>query len=162
MTVRPVDAAGDSVDPEEPGIGVTVRSDGQARFRVVSEGRQTLAWAMDDGSTRWVFLDGDVFRVEIDAPAVVDQSALQAGRGRRAVRARGKPGSESLSAPMPARVVRILVSPGQRVTRGEFLILLEAMKMELPLRAPGDAVVASIHCDVGDLVQPGVPLVDLQ
>jgi 3-methylcrotonyl-CoA carboxylase alpha subunit len=63
---------------------------------------------------------------------------------------------------MPATVVRVLVSPGQAVTRGTPLILLEAMKMELPLRAPADGIVESLACADGDLVQPGVPLVRMR
>jgi biotin carboxyl carrier protein len=36
------------------------------------------------------------------------------------------------------------------------------MKMELPVRAPGDGVVAAVHCAPGDLVQPGTPLIELR
>jgi biotin carboxyl carrier protein len=39
--------------------------------------------------------------------------------------------------------------------------MLEAMKMELPLRAPHDGVVRAVHCTPGQLVQPGIPLVEL-
>jgi len=62
---------------------------------------------------------------------------------------------------MPATVVRILVAPGQAVVSGAPLIILEAMKMEMPLRAPHDAVVGALRCSEGELVQPGVPLIDL-
>ena len=55
----------------------------------------------------------------------------------------------------------ISVTPGDRVARGDTLIVLEAMKMELPLKAPVDGVIAAIACQVGDLVQPGIPLVEL-
>jgi biotin carboxyl carrier protein len=101
-----------------------------------------------------VFVDGEVFEVDIrDA----DSRRAEAS-SRRSLR-RGGP--ESLSAPMPATVARMLVSVDQAVKRGETLVLLEAMRMELPLRAPHDAVVKGVHCAVGDLVQPGVALIDL-
>jgi biotin carboxyl carrier protein len=62
---------------------------------------------------------------------------------------------------MPATVVRIEVSPEQAVTRDTLLVMLEAMKMELPIRAPRDGRVTAIHCRVGEIVQPGVPLLEI-
>jgi biotin carboxyl carrier protein len=64
-------------------------------------------------------------------------------------------------APMPASVVAIRVTPGQAVEAGDTLIVLEAMKMELPLRAPRSGTVTSIRCRKGELVQPGVPLLEI-
>jgi biotin carboxyl carrier protein len=63
---------------------------------------------------------------------------------------------------MPATVVRVLVEPGAKVARGDTLIVLEAMKMELPIRAPREGVVHAVHCSVGELVQPGSTLLDLE
>ena len=62
---------------------------------------------------------------------------------------------------MPATAVKIEVAPGQTVTRDSWLVMLEAMKMELPIRAPRDGRVTAIHCRVGEIVQPGVPLLDI-
>jgi acetyl-CoA carboxylase biotin carboxylase subunit len=67
-----------------------------------------------------------------------------------------------LTAPMPATVVRIQTEVGKAVKQGETLLVLEAMKMELPVRASADGVVASINCVEGDLVQPGVPLIEMR
>ena len=63
---------------------------------------------------------------------------------------------------MPATVVKVLVQPGTAVKKRTTLVLLEAMKMELPLRAPADAVVAAVHCHEGEVVKAGALLVDLQ
>ena len=63
--------------------------------------------------------------------------------------------------PMPATVVSINAVPGQAVSEGETLIVLEAMKMELPIKAPRGGVVKAVHCAKGDLVQPGVNLLEL-
>jgi biotin carboxyl carrier protein len=103
-----------------------------------------VAWVATAGDVRWVYLDGEVYELEVVRP------------GRRPHKGAG-PGS--LSAPMPATVVRIEVAPGDRVRHGDALIILEAMKMELPVRAPADGVVAAIHCRPGELVQPGVSLI---
>ena len=54
------------------------------------------------------------------------------------------------------------VEPGAAVKKGDTLIVLEAMKMELPIRAPADGTVARVTCTEGQLVQPGVPLVELE
>jgi biotin carboxyl carrier protein len=63
---------------------------------------------------------------------------------------------------MPATVRRIEVKPGQAVRRGDVLIVLEAMKMELPVRAPADGTIARVNCREGELVQPGQELAELQ
>lgn len=104
------------------------------------------AMAIADGDRRLVFLDGEVFEFEVQR------------KGRR-----GAAGHHSsLTAPMPATVIRVNVIPGAAVKKGDTLIVLEAMKMELPIRAPADGTVASITCTEGQLVQPGVPLVELE
>jgi biotin carboxyl carrier protein len=63
---------------------------------------------------------------------------------------------------MPATAVRIAVRPGDRVGSGDVLIALEAMKMELPIRAPRDGVVRAINCREGELVQPEQELLEFE
>jgi biotin carboxyl carrier protein len=58
--------------------------------------------------------------------------------------------------------VSINTAPGKSVNEGETVIVLEAMKMELPIKAPKSGVVKAVHCAKGDLVQPGVILVELE
>ena len=64
--------------------------------------------------------------------------------------------------PMPATVVSINTAVGQKVNEGDTVIVLEAMKMELPIKAPRAGVVKAVHCAKGDLVQPGVSLLELE
>ena len=71
-------------------------------------------------------------------------------------------GAQSISAPMPATVVKLLVKPGDAVKKGDTVVVLEAMKMELPLRAAGDATVTAVHCREGELVQPDTVLVEME
>jgi len=103
------------------------------------------AWVVSAGESRWAYYDGCVYEFE-----------AQADGGRRTVRHHG-----SLSAPMPATVRQIRVGVGDRVTRGETLIVLEAMKMELPVRANENGMVSAIFCSEGELVQPGKALIEL-
>ena len=63
--------------------------------------------------------------------------------------------------PMPATVVAIIAAVGEQVSEGQTVIVLEAMKMELPIKAPRSGVVKAVHCAKGDLVQPGVILLEL-
>jgi acetyl/propionyl-CoA carboxylase alpha subunit len=107
---------------------------------------------------RWVFLDGEVYELSVDQAGPPRAVAATAGGGRR--RATAHHGS--LSAPMPATVRKINVAPGTTVKKGDTLLVLEAMKMELPVRAPSDGIVTSISCREGQLVQPGVGLVELE
>jgi len=115
--------------------------------RVESSNGSRHAWLTAAGETRWVFLDGRVYEFEVQRP----------GARKR----RGGAHHGSLSAPMPATVRRIDVKAGDVVQKGQTLILLEAMKMELPVRAAGDGTVSSVNCREGDLVQPGTILVEL-
>jgi biotin carboxyl carrier protein len=131
----------------EPAAPATVTALGAGRFLVDRDGRQRLAYAVHAAGATWVFLDGDVTVVE---PASATRS-----------RTSGTDDTGSLSAPMPATVLAIAVQPGQRVSAGDVLVRLEAMKMELPVRSPRDATVIAIKCREGELVQPGVPLLEL-
>ena len=67
----------------------------------------------------------------------------------------------SLSASIPAVVSAVLVQVGDEVQAGDKLILLESMKMILPITAPEAGTVQEIRCTVGDSVQPAVPLIVL-
>lgn len=64
--------------------------------------------------------------------------------------------------PMPANVVALHTAVGQTVNEGDTVIVLEAMKMELPIRAPRSGRVTALHCAKGDLVQPGVSLLEIE
>jgi biotin carboxyl carrier protein len=148
---------------------------------------QTLALALDDGRVEtWTVVDADraadgVWRLAIVDPSGVAHrvdviagdngdtwtaidgvvrvvAAPQAANPRRRSRAAAGHG---LEAPMPATVTRVVASVGQKVATGDVLVLLEAMKMELAIRAPHDGTVARIACEAGTIVQPGVPLVEL-
>jgi urea carboxylase len=54
-----------------------------------------------------------------------------------------------------------LVAVGDQVRAGDKLVLLESMKMILPIQAPYDGAVTAINCAPGEAVQPGVPLITL-
>ena len=67
-----------------------------------------------------------------------------------------------LSAPMPGKVISLLVKAGQTVRRGQALAVMEAMKMEHTISAPADGVVAALPYAVGDQVAEGAELLRLE
>ena len=62
---------------------------------------------------------------------------------------------------MPGLVLKILAKQGDVVSKGAPLVVLEAMKMEHQIVAPKDGTVVKVNCVEGELVQPGVDLVEL-
>ena len=68
-------------------------------------------------------------------------------------------GAERVAAPVPGRVARVLVRPGEAVAKNAPLVVIEAMKMELTLRAPLDGTVAQVRHQVDDMVEEGTELV---
>jgi hypothetical protein len=73
-----------------------------------------------------------------------------------------EPHAGDLTAPMPGRVIEVLVAPGEAVEAGQRLLVLEAMKMETPLRAPARGTVRALHVAAGSTVEPGQVLVELE
>ena len=61
---------------------------------------------------------------------------------------------------MPGNVIRVLVKEGERVSRGQQLLVMEAMKMEHTIVAPADGLVENILFNPGDLVQNGSELIE--
>ena len=71
-------------------------------------------------------------------------------------------GDNRLQAPMPGRVVLVKTKPGDRVVAGQELLVIEAMKMELGLKAPRDGIVAELRAAEGDFVDADAVLVTLE
>jgi 3-methylcrotonyl-CoA carboxylase alpha subunit len=141
-----VSSAGDVQVGETAPLAIV--SDGPNTFRVREGEGWRRVFVAASGSLRQVFVDGEVYEFTVDEGA-----APRARAGRQAL--------DTVAAPMPAKVTAIVVEPGQIVGKGEVLLKLEAMKMELPVRAPHEGTVKAVLCKVGDLVQPGVALVEL-
>jgi biotin carboxyl carrier protein len=123
---------------EPAGPGVFVVRDGT---------RATTLHLARDGAAVHLSWDGDAYTL------------VEEGAGARPAR---RPDPGALEAPMPGRVSAVMVVPGQRVARGDELVVVEAMKMENALRAPRDGVVRAVHVEAGDAVAPGRTLVEVE
>ena len=100
-----------------------------------------------DGDKRQLWANGRMVNYSLisdEAPAISD------------------PQSASLSPTIPAVVSEILIELGQAVKSGDKLILLESMKMIIPIQSPCDGVVTAVNCSPGEAVQPGHQLVDIE
>ena len=120
----------------------------EGRLQVAAGNATYSGNAVASGDEVWVTVDGEVFVFQV----------TQGTRGSHTATA----GQDAFSPPMAATVVRIVVAPGDRVEDGDVLIALEAMKMELPIRAPRAGIVRAVHCREGELVQPGQVLIDFE
>ena len=92
-----------------------------------------------------------------------DTFEVALAEGGRAVAAGPRPAAGPLrvTAPMPGRLVRVLVEPGQQVAAGQGLVVMEAMKMENELRAARAGRVAEVHARERQAVEAGALLVVL-
>lgn len=98
----------------------------------------------------------------------VPQGVLVSGLGLDAEMSEGLSGAKKreskpggLNAPMPGKVFKVLVKPGDQVKQGQTLLVLEAMKMEHAIKADKDGVVKKVIFKEGDLVQGGAALAEL-
>jgi 3-methylcrotonyl-CoA carboxylase alpha subunit len=70
--------------------------------------------------------------------------------------------SGSLAAPMPGKVIKVMIEAGAKVAKGQALLILEAMKMEHTITAPADGVVTEVHYHAGEQVLEGAELISLE
>ena len=134
-----------------------------------------LDWRAPEPRVYSLLLDGKSYDIHIDESAT-DEEALELHLMSRVIRARasdarkrrvareadGPDGPVQIAAPMPGRVVKILAPAGTAVTRGDGIIVLEAMKMENELKAPRDGTVASVLVEEGQGVEGGALLATIE
>ena len=119
-----------------------------------------------------VEVDGQVVLVEIDqegptrvAPAPRPAPLPSQVPAEKVVTAAPSPAAASgnaVAAPMPAKVLSVAVKAGDRVSQGDTLCVLEAMKMEQVVRAPRDGIIARVHVQPGDNVTSGSVIVEFE
>jgi 3-methylcrotonyl-CoA carboxylase alpha subunit len=120
--------------------------------RTLPDGRRQQ-WRLaghKDGEKRTLWMNGRIHHYQRVSPrggGAANSSAYSA---------------DSLAATIPAIVADILVKIGDNVTSGDKLILLESMKMIIPIQAPYNGIVTALNCTQGESVQAGVQLIELE
>jgi len=132
-------------------LQVDARAVGGGRWSLLVGDRSYEVRVQKDRSTFTVEMAGRTWSFHLSDPA------------RALVRSRGRAGRGAglVKAPMPGRVIRILVEPGQEVKSGEGIVVVEAMKMENELSAPRDGVVSQVHVTEGQTVESGAALIQI-
>ncbi len=133
-----VDGREVSATLDQPGDGSAMISIGERRFRILGARRK------------------DAILVAV-GPRTFDFVPSEAG----ARRARGGLAASEVTAPMPGKVLKVLVKDGDRVAAGQPLVVIEAMKMETALAAESDAMVKRVRVAPGDNIDHGAVLVEL-
>ena len=166
------------VGEREHEVEVEVGADGERRvfvdgqaFEVADAGAHTLRVSPEDGPERrqiqvsLASKPGEPRTSEAWVAGERVRVVVQTEQEARLARALGKTtsgvGSGSLTAPMPGRVVKILVSEGEAVAHGAPAIIVEAMKMENELHAPASGVVHNVAVREGDTVEAGQILCEI-
>jgi biotin carboxyl carrier protein len=130
-------------------LGLSLRALGDGRYELTLPDRIASLYAISDGDTRWVAYHGRTYELRLAEPA----------RTRRHAAADAVEGV--LRAPMPGQVRSIEVAVGDSVQKGQTLLLLEAMKMEIRIQAPHDGTVAALPVAEGDQVERDQVIVEI-
>lgn len=111
------------------------------------DGERITAYISSDNAKRWVTVNGRTY-----------QLTKQSGSRRSGAK---HDHSGELTAPMPGQVRVVNVSEGDLVTKGQTLMVLEAMKMEIRIQAPGNGKVNKLLVKQGDIVEREQMLVEI-
>ncbi len=125
------------------------------RVTIMLGDRAVTNYVGADGPRRWVFLNGDVFLLNLPSPT--GEAALT-----RRADGHAHAGERALAAPMPGQVRAVQVQQGDPVKKGQTLILLEAMKMEIRIQAPRDGQVAGLLVQPGQTVEREQVLIEIE
>ena len=154
---------------------LTVEPDG-AEFRVTVDGNERAVTVADINDNRALFLVDSLAR-EVDLRkrngnwsvfiegrqidvSVLDYRLAELQKTAGVRHAAHMP--RELRAPMPGKALKIEVAPGDSVSRGDTLLVLEAMKMENLIKAAGDGVVKRVIIKAGDSVERGEQLIEFE
>lgn len=135
----------------------------QIDFQQLSDGgtlsliidHQSLEAIVDERDDAWeVLLHGELYAVDV-----------QDERSYRLAQARGKLSEDhdtvTIRSPMPGLILNVLVEPGDRVSKGQTVVILESMKMENELRAARDGQILRVHVEKGAGVEKNQDLVTI-
>jgi 3-methylcrotonyl-CoA carboxylase alpha subunit len=133
------------IDGEQISADGTLGEDGALSAMIA--GAKNAGYFFSDGSIFDLFAGGRHYRITLPDPLSAETAEAASG---------------GLTAPMPGTIRALAVKAGDRVEKGEALLILEAMKMEHTIRAPSAGTIRSLNCDQGTMVEAGVVLVEFE
>jgi biotin carboxyl carrier protein len=136
-------------EEEEKELQVSAKVLGTGQFQFSLENIIYKCSVAKDGDIRFIHLDGDDYELKRVTETMEEFGEAEEDLG-------------SLSSPIPGRIVKLLVKLGDRVKKGQDLIVVEAMKMENKITAPFDGVVTKVFFPEGDQIEANVPLIEIE
>jgi biotin carboxyl carrier protein len=121
----------------------------RGQLELLIDGQRVMAYVSSDGVKRWVTINGQTF--------VLTKSS--AGTKRAGA---GHDHASELAAPMPGLVRSVNVEQGESVSKGQTLLVLEAMKMEIRIHAPREGVVKKLSVKQGQTVEREQVLIEIE
>jgi biotin carboxyl carrier protein len=119
------------------------------RLDLLLDGKRVTAYVSSDNARRWVTVNGQTF--------VLTKTSGERRGGQAHHHAAGE-----LTAPMPGQVRALNVAEGESVTKGQTLLVLEAMKMEIRVQAPHDGIVKKIFVKQGQVIDREQILIEIE
>jgi biotin carboxyl carrier protein len=143
------------------------------RVKVIVEGEEYIVEVGDlDARPITVMVDGEYYQVEVEEEEVTGVTPAPASETVSSVKSttqnvekavsRSAVTGNVITAPLPGDVVDILVKPGEHVTVGQAVCVVEAMKMKNTIRSPRDGLIASVEVAKGEAVQFGDVLISFE
>ena len=151
---------------------VEIEEIGKSLYRVSVDGNEFLVDGKKTGRTNYsLIVDDRSFEIEVDNTDdeyrvlvdgrnyridLVDERRVRVGGTQTGLELQGR---QSVSVPMPGKIIAVLVTEGDAVEKGQGLVIVEAMKMENEVRSPVTGTVREIKVKPGDTVEGGAVLV---
>ena len=136
-------------EEEEKELQVSAKVLGAGQFQFTLDNIIFKCSIAKDGDVRFIHLDGEDYEITRVSETMDEFGEMEEDLG-------------SLSSPIPGRIVKLLVKPGDRVKKGQDLIIVEAMKMENKIAAPFDGIVIKTFFPEGDQIEANIPLIEIE
>lgn len=134
---------------EEKAFDVEILQAQDGKLDLLIDGKRVTAYVSTENTRRWVTINGQTFVL------TKSSGARKSGHG-------GHHAAGELTAPMPGQVRAVNVSEGETVTKGQTLLVLEAMKMEIRIHSPQNGVVKKLLIKQGQTVEREQVLIEVE
>ena len=129
-------------------VEVEILDTNDGQLTLLIDGGRVTAYVSSDNAKRWITVNGRTY--------LLTKQTSSRKSGAKLDR------SGELTAPMPGQVRAVNVNEGDTVTKGQTLMVLEAMKMEIRIQAPIDGVVSSVSVKLGQTVERDEKLITVE